>query len=111
MALKRIKKYNLDKDVIGEYHRIKNVSSAFDTIAVEIYSSEQDRQDFKNGVFDSRFKKTDQFTQYRSNLKEMIETSEFPANCNNIFEAINHFAYICLKTESDYYTAEYFEDC
>ena len=111
MALKRIKKQR-ETDIIGEYHKINNISSAFDTIQVEIYSSEQDREDFKNGVFDNRFKKTDTFTNYRASLDGMIkEATELPPNCNTIADAILYFGYESLKLESDFYTSEFFENC
>ena len=111
MAFKRIKKYN-ENDIIGEYHKVNTINSAFDTIEVEIYASEQDRLDFKNGIFNSRFKKTDTFTNYRAGLKELIlNATELPTNCNNLQDAIIHYAYVSLTSESDYYTSEYFEEC
>jgi len=110
MALKRIKIQN-ENQVIGEYHKINNISSAYDTIQVEIYSSEQDRLDFKNGVFDSRFKKTDSYTCYRAGLKDVILNNGLAEGTTNLYDSIIAYGYQSLKVESDFYTAEYFEDC
>jgi hypothetical protein len=111
MALKRIKIQNENNEVIGEYHKINNVNSEYDTISIEIYSSEQDRIDFKNGVFDSRFKKTDSYTCYRAGLKDVILTNGLAVGSTNLYDSIIAYAYLSLKTESDFYSEEFFENC
>lgn len=117
MALKRIKMQknnngeNLDNQILNEYHKINTVNSEFDTISIEIYSSEQDRLDFKNGVFDSRFKKTDSYTCYRSGLKDVILNNGLAVGSTNLYDSIIAYAYESLKVESDFYTSEFFEDC
>jgi len=111
MDLKRIKIQNENNEVIGEYHKINNVNREYDTISIEIYSSEQDRLDFKNGVFDSRFKKTDSYTCYRAGLKDVILNNGLAEGTTNLYDSIIAYGYESLKVESDFYTAEYFEDC
>lgn len=110
MALKRIKIQN-DSQILNEYHKINTVNSEFDTINIEIYSSEQDRLDFKNGVFDSRFKKTDSYTCYRAGLKDLILNNGLAPNTTNLYDSIIAYAYQSLRLESDFYSEEFFENC
>lgn len=110
MALRRIKKH-VDTDIIGEYHRVDHVRGDFDNIRITVYKTEQDRQDFQNGIFDNRFGKTEGRTEYRACLKSLIEDNGLAPNATTIGDSIKAYAYEALKQESDYYSSEYFEDC